>query len=87
MKTHGGAEASNLRLVAESLVHKPMNTWPAHNDFHRKNLHPFAGSKYGELYWDEECLRCQLERVATENASEQAARPKVAFKDKQIAER
>jgi hypothetical protein len=83
VKTPGGTEMSNLRKVAESKVNEPMNSWPLHNDFHRKNLHPFSGSKYGELYWDEECLRCQLERVA----SEKADKPSIPFKDIQVADR
>ena len=59
-------ETGGLRKIAEARHAEPMNTWPVHNDWHRRNSHPFAGSKSGELYWDEECLRCQLEKVAAE---------------------
>lgn len=57
---------SNLSVLAKVKCKEPMNTWPQHNDFHRRNLHVFSGSRYGELYFDEECLRCQLEKAATE---------------------
>lgn len=60
----------NLRIIAEARWKDPMNTWPDHLDFHRRNTHPFSGSRYGELQWDEECLRCQLEKVSEEKARE-----------------
>ena len=55
---------ADLKLIAEARCNEPMNTWPDHIEFHRRNLHPFAGSKHGEMYFDETCLRCQLERAA-----------------------
>jgi len=63
----------DVRAIAEARYKDPMSHWPEHNDFHRKNTHPFSGSKYGEMYWDEECLRCQLERVAAEHAKKEAS--------------
>jgi hypothetical protein len=57
---------ADLKAIAKVKCSEPMNTWPQHNDFHRRNTHPFSGSKCGEMYWDEECLRCQLERAAAE---------------------
>lgn len=55
---------SNVEKIAKKRCNDPMNTWPPHNDFHRRNLHPFSGSRFNEIQWDEECLRCQLERFA-----------------------
>jgi hypothetical protein len=54
----------SVKEIAEARYSEPMSSWPQHNDFHRRNTHLFSGSKYGELLFDEECLRCQLERVA-----------------------
>lgn len=56
-----------LKDIAKARYIEPMNTWPQHNDFHRRNTHPFSGSRYGELYFDEECLRCQLENEAAKH--------------------
>lgn len=53
-----------LALLAKAKCAEPMNTWPKHNEFHRRNTHVFSGSRYGELKWDEDCLRCQLESAA-----------------------
>lgn len=83
MKTRAGTEMSDLRIVAEARVTDPMNTWPDHNEWHKRNTHPFSGSQVNNLYWDEECLRCQLESVAAEKAKLATA----PFKDRQIAER
>ena len=55
---------NDLQELAEAKCGEPMSTWPNHNDYHRRNLHPFAGSRSGEMYFDEDCLRCQLERAA-----------------------
>ena len=55
---------SDLKKIAESRHSEPMSSWPQHNDWHRRNTHPFSGSRYGEMYFDEECLRCQLEKAA-----------------------
>lgn len=53
-----------VEQIAKKRCNDPMSSWPPHNDYHRRNLHPFAGSRSGEMYWDEECLRCQLEKYA-----------------------
>jgi hypothetical protein len=53
----------SLETIAEAKCSDPMNTWPQHNNYHRRNTHPFSGTRHGELYWDEECLRCQLEKA------------------------
>ena len=91
MKTHGGAEVYDLYKVAESKVNEPMNTWPDHIEFHRRNLHPFAGSLAGNMYFDETCLRCQLERAAEaaikQNQTFESAGGKKEFRNKEIAER
>jgi hypothetical protein len=55
---------ANLEKIAEAKCKEPMSTWPDHIDFHRRNTHPFSGSKWGEMYFDETCLRCQLEKAA-----------------------
>ena len=57
---------ANLEKIAKAKCKEPMNTWPEHNDYHRRNTHPFSGSRHGELYFDEECLRCQLEKAVGE---------------------
>ncbi len=49
----------NLRVIAETRYTDPMNTWPDHNDVHRRTI-------LGNWIPDECCLRCQLEQVATE---------------------
>jgi hypothetical protein len=56
--------SDDLEKIAKARCAEPMSSWPQHNDFHRRNTHPFSGSKYGEQYFDEECLRCHLERAA-----------------------
>lgn len=53
-----------LERIAKERCVEPMSSWPEHNNYHRRNTHPFSGSKSGEMFFDEECLRCQLERAA-----------------------
>lgn len=65
----GRSEVADLQKIAEARCKDPMNTWPDHIQFHRRNTHPFAGSRSGELYFDETCLRCQLERAAEKAVS------------------
>jgi hypothetical protein len=60
--------SEELKKIAEARCDEPMSSWPQHEDFHKRNTHPFSGSKYGERYWDESCLRCQLERAAAKKA-------------------
>jgi hypothetical protein len=67
-EAEGEEGMSNLALVAEARCSEPMSSWPQHNDFHRRNFHVFSGSRHGEMLWDEECLRCQLERAAEKQA-------------------
>ncbi len=55
----------NLEAVARARVDDPMNTWPDHIQRHRITL-------MGNFLWDHLCLRCQLERVATEQTKETA---------------
>lgn len=57
---------NNLEKLAAAKCDQPMNTWPSHEEYHRGNFHPFAGSRWGERYFDELCLRCQLEKYAME---------------------
>lgn len=52
-----------LERVARWRVSDPMNTWPEHRRGHRITL-------LGNPLFDYECLRCWLERVATEKAKE-----------------
>lgn len=60
---------TNVEKIAKARCLEPMNTWPPHDDYHRRNLHPFSGSRHGEMYWDENCLRCQLEKAAAKQES------------------
>lgn len=55
---------ANLRLIAENRVNDPLNTWPDHNSYHTRTL-------MGNWLFDHYCLRCQLERVATEQLEKQ----------------
>jgi hypothetical protein len=65
----------SVKEIAEARYQEPMSSWPDHNNFHRRNTHPFSGSKYGEMFFDEECLRCQLERVSSENIKDKKIDP------------
>jgi len=56
--------SGELEKIANARCMEPMSSWPQHNDFHRRNFHPFSGSRYGERCFDEQCLRCQVERAA-----------------------
>jgi len=56
---------SDLAKIAKARCSEPVSHWPQHNEWHRRNTHPFSGSRWGELYFDEECLRCQLEEAAS----------------------
>ncbi len=49
----------NLELIAKSRVDDPLNTWPDHTSCHSRTL-------MGNFLFDYYCLRCWLERVATE---------------------
>jgi hypothetical protein len=50
---------ANLKLIAESRADDPLNTWPDHTHAHSRTL-------LGNFLWDFHCLRCWLEKVATE---------------------
>lgn len=52
----------NCEAIARSRVGDPMNTWPEHMTGHRITL-------LGNRLFDYDCLRCWLERVATEKAA------------------
>lgn len=65
---------NGLEIIAKARCREPMSSWPQHNDFHRRNTHPFSGSRCGEQYFDEECLRCQLERAAAKASAEPLTR-------------
>lgn len=49
----------NLHAIAESRVDQPLNTWPEHNKGHSSTL-------MGNFLWDFHCLRCWLEKIASE---------------------
>lgn len=49
----------DLHLIAQHRWQDPLNTWPDHNGCHRRTL-------LGEWLFDFACLRCWLEKVATE---------------------
>ena len=49
----------NLRGIAEVHANDPLNTWPDHIKAHRTTI-------MGNFLWDEFCLRCHLEEVASE---------------------
>jgi hypothetical protein len=73
---------SDLETIAKTRCNEPMSTWPQHNDFHRRNFHVFSGSRHGEMQWDEECLRCQLERTAAKEATEKGKNDRTCYRDK-----
>lgn len=50
---------SNLELIAQRRIDDPMHTWPDHNRCHRMTI-------MNNWLFDYDCLRCWLERVATE---------------------
>jgi hypothetical protein len=54
---------ADLKLIAESRVESPLNEWPEHNDYHSRTI-------MGNWLFDYACLRCWLERVATEKLKE-----------------
>lgn len=67
------SDGPNLKLVAEEHLDDPLNTWPDHTDCHRRTL-------LGNWLFDGMCLRCWLERLASERAearkaAEAAAKP------------
>lgn len=49
----------SLRAIAEKHIDDPLNTWPAHEDYHNRTI------MHARLF-DEQCLRCWLERLAGE---------------------
>lgn len=63
---------ANLKLIAESRVDDPLNTWPDHIRGHRITL-------LGNPLFDHLCLRCWLEKVATEKLE---ARKQYGLKEK-----
>lgn len=50
---------TDLESIARSRVDSPLSEWPDHNNYHRRTI---------MMNWlfDYDCLRCWLERVATE---------------------
>ncbi len=59
----------NIRLIAETRYKDLMNTWPDHNDYHRRTI-------LGVTLGDEQCLRCQLENVASREYAKVKEEPK-----------
>lgn len=49
----------NLELIAKDRVDRPLNEWPDHTGAHARTL-------MGSFLFDYNCLRCWLEKVATE---------------------
>lgn len=47
----------SLEVIARNRWHEPLSTWPTHNENHKTTL-------AGNSLFDEECLRCWLERIA-----------------------
>ncbi len=47
----------SLEVIARNRWHEPLSTWPTHNENHKTTL-------AGNPLFDDECLRCWLERVA-----------------------
>lgn len=56
----------NLQAIAEARVSDPLNTWPEHRRGHRCTL-------MGKPLFDYDCLRCWLEKVASEQLAEKKA--------------
>jgi hypothetical protein len=48
-----------LEVIARNRWHEPLVTWPAHDENHKTTI-------MGTKIFDDGCLRCWLERVATE---------------------
>jgi hypothetical protein len=47
----------SLEVIARHRWHEPLSTWPTHNENHKTTL-------AGNSLFDDECLRCWLERIA-----------------------
>jgi hypothetical protein len=47
----------SLEVIARNRWFEPLSTWPAHNENHKTTL-------AGNSLFDDECLRCWLERIA-----------------------
>lgn len=69
---------NDLEKIAKRRCMEPMSSWPEHEKFHRGNFHPFSGSRYGERYFDELCLRCQLEKGSSQSGDTTMSRLKVS---------
>lgn len=50
---------AKLRVIAKGRHADPINTWPPHEDRHRRTL-------MGSRLYDCECLRCHFEAVSAE---------------------
>lgn len=59
------SDEADLELIARSRWRDPLNTWPQHNTYHRRTI-------MSNWLFDYDCLRCWLERVATENLQDMA---------------
>lgn len=56
---------ANLELIARARAADPLSSWPDHNNYHRRTI-------LGNWLFDYACLRCWLERVATESLQQKA---------------
>jgi len=49
----------SLEIIARNRWHEPLATWPIHDENHKTTI-------FGSKVFDLDCLRCWVEKVATE---------------------